>query len=233
MHLLQWMHNDGRCGPACMRVHQVGLAQQGPGHGHEGESLGQRRLDGLELGDAAEQDERQSTARRGTGGRRGGRTPPRKGRTCRKRPPMNLKPSRTGPGRVAPNSRSGASPRKRYIGLASELPPVSSMASSTPSDSNSEATSRLSSSHRPPGTPSAMFSLAVTRHLVAHGVAHGPQDLPGEAGAVLHAAPEVVVAPVEFGAQEGTEEVVVADVDLDAVEAGLDGHRARRAGSPR
>ena len=75
---------------------------------------------------------------------------------------MNLKPRRTGPGRVAPNSCSGASPRNRYIGLASELPPVSSMASRTPSASNSVATSTLSSSHSPPGTPSAMLSLAVT-----------------------------------------------------------------------
>ena len=75
---------------------------------------------------------------------------------------MTLKPSRIGGGKVAPNSRSGASPRNRYIGLASELPPVSSSASSAPSASNRVATAMLSSSCSPLGTPSTMLSLAVT-----------------------------------------------------------------------
>ena len=48
------------------------------------------------------------------------------------------------------------------MGLASELPPVSSSASSAPSASKSVAISTLSSSHSPPSTPSAMLSLAVT-----------------------------------------------------------------------
>ena len=126
-----------------------------------------------------------------------------------------------GPGSVAPNSCSGASPRKRYIGLASELPPVSSNASSAPSASKSAATATLSSSQRPPSTPSAMLSLAVTATSGPGRVAHGAQDGAGEAGAVLHRSAELVVAPVELGAQERAQQVVVADVDLDAVEAGL------------
>ncbi len=48
------------------------------------------------------------------------------------------------------------------MGLARELPPVSSSASSAPSDSKSVAISTLSSSHSPPSTPSAMLSFAVT-----------------------------------------------------------------------
>ena len=48
------------------------------------------------------------------------------------------------------------------MGLESELPPVSSMASSAPSVSSIRANSMLSSSQNPPDTPSAMLSLAVT-----------------------------------------------------------------------
>ena len=44
----------------------------------------------------------------------------------------------------------------------------------------------------------------------------------GEAGPVLHRSAELVVAPVELGAEEGAQEIVVPDVHLDAVEAGLD-----------
>ncbi len=63
---------------------------------------------------------------------------------------------------MAANSWRGASPRNRYMGLANELPPVRVSASRAPSASSSRATSTLSSSHSPPGTPSAMLSLAVT-----------------------------------------------------------------------
>ncbi len=43
MHLLQWMQSDdgGRAGPHA--VDEVGLAQQGPGHGHELEALARAR----------------------------------------------------------------------------------------------------------------------------------------------------------------------------------------------
>ena len=63
----------------------------------------------------------------------------------------------------------------------------------------------------------------------ADGVAHGAQHGAGEAGAVLHRAAELVVASVELRAQEGAEEVVVADVHLDGVEARLDGERGGAA----
>ena len=115
---------------------------------------------------------------------------------------MKRKPSRTGAGSVAPNSWSGASPRKRYIGFASELPPVSSNASSVPSASKSAAMATLSSSQRPPSTPSAMLSLAVTATSGPAVVAHGAQDGAGEAGVVLDRSAELVVATVELGAQE-------------------------------
>ncbi len=67
------------------------------------------------------------------------------------------------------------------------------------------------------------------RHVRAGGVAHRAQDGAGEAGAVLDRTAELVVAAVELGAQERAQEVVVPDVHLDAVEAGL--HRQRR-GAP-
>ena len=48
------------------------------------------------------------------------------------------------------------------MGLASELPPVSSRASRAPSASSMAAASRLSASLSPPAVPSFMFSLAMT-----------------------------------------------------------------------
>jgi len=76
--------------------------------------------------------------------------------------PTTRNPARNGAGSVAANSRRGASPRNRYIGFESELPPVSSSASRAPSDSSMRANSMLSSSQKPPATPSVMLSLAVT-----------------------------------------------------------------------
>ena len=46
MHLLQWMHSDDDARPVPHAVGEVGLAQEGAGHGDEREALGQRRLDG-------------------------------------------------------------------------------------------------------------------------------------------------------------------------------------------
>ena len=64
-------------------------------------------------------------------------------------------------------------------------------------------------------------------------VAHGAQDGTGEAGPVLHRAAELVVALVELGAEERAQQIVVPDVHLDAVEAGLDRDPGAAAGSPR
>ena len=49
MHLLQWMHSDVSDVPARMRFGQVGLAEQGTGHGDEGEPLGEGHLHGRQL----------------------------------------------------------------------------------------------------------------------------------------------------------------------------------------
>ena len=71
-------------------------------------------------------------------------------------------PKRTSGGMVAANSLSGTSPRKRYIGFISELPPLSCSASSVPSDSSICASSMLSSVRTPPLKPSLTETLAVT-----------------------------------------------------------------------
>ena len=126
---------------------------------------------------------------------------------------------------VAANSSTGASPRNRYIGLASELPPVSSSASRVPSASSHAATSRLSSSLEAAGDPVGHVELGGDRHPVADGVPHRPDDLAGEAGPVLQRAAVAVVPLVEPRAEEGAEQVVVAEVDLDGVEAGVHGQR--------
>ena len=63
-------------------VRQVRLAQQGAGHGDEGEPLGQRHLNGRQLGDATEEDERRGERSAGTAARRGGRTPLRRDRSA-------------------------------------------------------------------------------------------------------------------------------------------------------
>ena len=90
-----------------------------------------------------------------------------------------------------------------------------------PSCSKREATSRLSSSHKPPSTPSAMLSLAVTAvsgptsSRTVRRTARGTRP-------VLDGPAELVIALVEFRAEEHAQQVVVSDVHLDAVEARLD-----------
>ena len=71
------------------------------------------------------------------------------------------------------------------MGFSSELPPVSSRASTVPSCSSHRATSTLSSSQKPPGTPSDMLSLAVTAMRFADGLTNGLQDLSGKARTIL------------------------------------------------
>ena len=78
-----------------------------------------------------------------------------------------------------------------------------------------------------------MLSLAVTAVVGPTSSRTAAQDGAGEAGPVLHRAAELVVALVELGAEERAQEVVVPDVHLDAVEAGLDRDARRRGGSPR
>ncbi len=141
----------------------------------------------------------------------------------RNREPTTRNPARRGAGSVAANSARGASPRKRNIGLDSELPPVSSMASSAPSDSSIRPNSRLSSSQNPPSTPSAMLSLAVTAARSPTASRTALTTCTREAGPVDQRAAPAVGAAVELGTQEGAEEIVVAEMDLDAVEPGLDG----------
>ena len=57
---------------------------------------------------------------------------------------------------------TGVSPRKRYIGFISELPPLSCSASRVPSASSSRAKSSASSPVSPPRNPSSRLTLAVT-----------------------------------------------------------------------
>ncbi len=68
-----------------------------------------------------------------------------------------------------------------------------------------------------------MLSLAVTATPAPTASRTRAQHRAGETGAVLDAAAELVVAPVELRAQERAQQVVVPEVDLDAVEAGLHG----------
>ena len=108
-----------------------------------------------------------------------------KGYVTKNRFARSLKPSRNLGGNVSAISVIGASPRNRYIGFSNELPPVSTMASSAPSASSMRATSMLSSSHSPPGTPSAMLSLARTAIRSPIASFTDCRDLAGETGAVL------------------------------------------------
>ena len=115
------------------------------------------------------------------------------------------------------------------MGLASEEPPVISMASRWPSASSMRANSTLSGTSNPPFTPSSRLILAVTAMWAGAALADRGHDLAGEAGPVLQAAGPVVLAAVELRAQERRQQVVVGEVDLDGVEAGL-GHERRPAG---
>jgi hypothetical protein len=60
------------------------------------------------------------------------------------------------------------------------------------------------------------------RHLAVSDSAHRVDDPSGERGAVLDASAELVAAPVEVGAEERAQQVVVAEVDLERVEPGFD-----------
>lgn len=65
--------------------------------------------------------------------------------------------------------------------------------------------------------------LGEDRDPVTDGLADGAGGVPGHPGAVGERAAVLVLALVELRAEEGAGEVVVAEVDLDGVEAGLDG----------
>ena len=82
----------------------------------------------------------------------------------------------------------------------------------------------------PPRTPSAMLSLAVTaiwpcRHRAADGHHHAA----GHLGPVRQRSAELVVAAVDQRTQERARQIVVAQMDFDGVEAGVDGKRAALA----
>ncbi len=113
-------------------------------------------------------------------------------------------PRRTGSGIEAANSLIGTSPRKRYIGFISELPPLIWSASRLPSASSSWANSRPASVVTPPLNPSLSDTLAVTATSPADLVAYGAGHLPAEPRPVLERAVPAVLAPVEARARGTT-----------------------------
>ena len=114
------------------------------------------------------------------------------------------------------------------MGLASELPPGER--DGVEGAVGLEQPGHLDAVLEPQAPRHAVGHVELGRHRgpLAYGVAHGADDLAGEAGPVLDAASPLVAAPVELRAQERAQQVVVAQVDLDAVEAGVD-HGLRRA----
>ena len=182
MHLLQWMHKPvGRLAPL-PPADQIGLSQQGPGHGHEGESLGQRTLDRLQPVHPAEQDEGQGRARRGTGGRRAGSRPPRTGSPAgTSSPPPGTRPAA---GRAGwRRTRAGAPrPGTGTSGWTASCPRSARGRRVPPSDSSMRANSMLSSSQNPPGHPVGHVELGRDRHLVTHRLLHRVDHLARETG---------------------------------------------------
>ena len=75
---------------------------------------------------------------------------------------------------------------------------------------------------QPPRYPVGHVELGRHRHGVVDGVSDGADHLAGEAGSVLDASAPLVASVIELRAQERAQEVVVAEVDLDAVEPGVD-----------
>ena len=125
---------------------------------------------------------------------------------------------------VAANSARGTSPRNRYMGLASEPPPVSSRASSAPSASRSRAAATLSSSHNPPGTPSTIVELRGDGDLSPTASRTARTTWRGKRGRASISPPHWSLRRLKLGAEERAEQVVVAEVDLDGVEAGIGEH---------
>jgi len=191
-------------------------------------------LHGRQFRDAAEKDQGHERRAPGIGAHRGGRTPPRRvGTQEAVTDEAEAEPHRCRQG--APNSCSGASPRKRYIGLASELPPVSSSASSAPSASKRRGANRRrsSSSHRPPSHASAMVELGRPPPRPGRRRRAPCAGRCGRSGRGSRRTANWSSRAVELWAQERAQEVVVPDVDLNAVETGFHRQRSRARGSPR
>ena len=158
-----------------------------------------RRLDRGQLVDAAEQHQRHRQRVAELAGERQEEAPPRTG--AREDPAAeHPQPERRRAGPwAAANSFIGTSPRKKYMPLSSELPPVSSRASRWPSASRSWAD--LEALVEPEPVVDAVGHVELGQHrdaAVGH-PAHGLDHPAGEAGAVLDAAAELVVRLLRFG----------------------------------
>ena len=145
----------------------------------------------------------------------------------RNRFPISLKPVRNGCGNAAAISSIGASPRNRYIGFFNEPPPVSSSASSAPSASSRRATSRLWSSQMPPGNASAMLSLAMTAMSGPTASRTARTTWRGNAARFATLPPHRSVRLFRPGLRNTLKQVVVAEMQLDGVEAGVAQHQRR------
>ena len=74
--------------------------------------------------------------------------------------------------------------------------------------------------------PVGHVELGRHRRLVPDRLLAPPRPPDGERARLARLPPQRSVRRFSFGAQEGAQQVVVAEVDLDAVEAGLDGDAA-------
>ena len=136
----------------------------------------------------------------------------------KKRPPNSFIPILSRPGNISAISSTGASPRKRYIGFSNELPPVNVMASSAPSSSSICANSMLSLSQKPPRTPSAMLTLAVTATDDPTARRTACTTATWEPCSIVETAAPLVGPLVQPGRQERAQQIAVTEMDLDRVE---------------
>ena len=128
---------------------------------------------------------------------------------------------------MAAISSTGASPRKRYIGFWNELPPVSSSASSVPSASSRRAT--CDAVVEPEPAADAVGHVELGDHRDA-----GRRRRPRTASAISRASrarfsiepPQPSLRLLSRGLEERADEVAVAEVQLDGVEAGVGGEPA-------
>ena len=145
--------------------------------------------------------------------------------------PTTLNPSRIGRGRVAANSatRRLAAEEVHRVGQRAPAGELERVERAVRLEHAGEGDALVEP--EPAGHPVGHVELRGHRHRPPGGLAHRRHHLAGEARPVLEAPTPAVGAPVQPRAQERAEQVVVPEVDLDAVEPRVDHDRRPPSGS--
>ena len=226
MHLLQCTQRPSRSSPACQRASRSGSRSKARPRRDQLEPVLQRRVHRVEPVDPTEEDERQ---------RQGGTELAGVGQEVRLLEGVARQESLAEQleGRADRLRERGGHLRDRGV-AAEEVHRVPERAATGELDGVQDTVGlqqlrRLDALLEPDAAGVAVghVELRQHRHVGTGRLAHRAGDPPRELGPVGDAAAPLVAPPVERGAQERAEQVVVPQVELDRVEAGV------RATAPR